>query len=144
MPLELLRISEAESRTGLARSTLARWLKAGRLTRRSHGKIALSDLEHCMAEQTTGRPCMSGRRAPHAATHDFRTLAEKNMETYCGTNGLRRLGSMIKALTWERASRGQDLDKLRDVLVAALAATKEVEDDHARFVKVYHKEDVSR
>lgn len=139
MPLELLRISEAESRTGLARSTLTRWLKAGRLTKRKHGKIALSDLDRCIAEQRTGRPCMSGRRAPRAVTHDFRTLAEKNMEPYCGTNGLRRLGLMIRALSWERATRGQDLDKLREVLVDTLANTKDVEDAHARFVKLYRK-----
>lgn len=137
MPLELLRISEVESRTGLARSTVTRWLKAGRLKKRSHGRVALSDLKQCMAEQRTGRPCMSGRRTPRSATHDFRTLADKNMEPYCGTNGLRRLAAMIKALAWERADRGHDLEKLRDTLLDGLSATKTIEDDHSRFVRLY-------
>jgi hypothetical protein len=44
---------------------------------------------------------------------------------------------MIKALTWERAYCGQDLDKLRNVLIEALAATKQIEDDCVRFAKVY-------
>lgn len=137
MALELLTISEAENRTGLARSTIVRWLQADRLKKREQGKIAFSDLQRCVSEQRTGRPCMSGRSVPYSTRNDCRPLAEKNMQPYCGGQGLRRLAAMIKALTWERADRGQDLDQLRNVLIDALAATKTVEGQHSLFVKLY-------
>lgn len=136
MSVELVTISEAQSRKGLARSTIVRWLKAGRLKKRMQGKISLRDLEQCVREQRTGRPCMSGRWTPQATTRDCRTLAEKNMEPYRGTQGLRRLGAMINALTWEFAEQDKDLSKLRDVLADAFAKTKDVEDRHADLVNV--------
>lgn len=136
MPVELVTISEAESRTGIARSTMIRWLNTGRMKKRAQGKIAFSDLERCVREQRTGRPCMSGRGTRLATRYDYRTLAEKNIEPYCGTQGLRRLRAMIQALAWEVAERGGDLSKLRDVLVDALAQTKTVEDRHAHLVKL--------
>jgi len=44
---------------------------------------------------------------------------------------------MIEALTWELAERGQDLTKLRDILVAALAETKTIEDRHRDTISLY-------
>jgi hypothetical protein len=137
MPLELITISEAESRAGLARSTIVRWLKAGRMKKRAQGKVAISDLERCIREQRTGRPCMSGRYVRQSLRKDTRPLAEKNMETYCGTQGLRRLGAMIKALAWELARRGKDLAKLRYLLAGAYAETNTIATRHAEFEKLY-------
>jgi hypothetical protein len=137
MLLDLVTISEAESKTGIARSTVIRWLNTGRMKKRAQGKIAFSDIERCVREQRTGRPCMSGRGTRPVMRYDYRTLAEKNMEPYCGPQGLRRLRGMIQALAWEVAERGGDLSKLRDVLVDALAETKNVEDRYAHLVKLY-------
>src|SRR4051812_30565235 len=130
MALELMTISEAENRKGLARSTIVRWLKAGRINKREQGKVAVADLERCIREQRTGRPCMSGRPVQSQTNHDFRTVAQKNMEPFCGVQGLPRLGRMIEALTWEIAERGQELTKLREILIGALADTKAIEDRH--------------
>jgi hypothetical protein len=137
MPVELVTISEAESKTGIARSTVIRWLNNGRMKKRAQGKIALSDLERCVREQRTGRPCGSGRANQRGLKYDYRTLAEKNMEPYCGSHGLHRLRAMIKALTWEIVDRGQDPSALRDMLVDAFADTKVVEDRHRRWVELY-------
>jgi hypothetical protein len=135
--LELVTITEAESRKGLARSTIIRWLKAKRIEKREQGKVAVADLDRCIREQRTGRPCMSGRPLKFDRSHDHRTVAQKNMEPYCGGQGLPRLKRMIEALAWELAERGQDLTKLRDILVAALAETKTIEDRHRDLIKVY-------
>ena len=89
MASELVTISEAESRIGLARSTIVRWLKAGRIKKREQGKVAVADLERCIREQRTGRPCMSGRPV-QSQTNYFRTVAQKNMEPFCGVGGLPR------------------------------------------------------
>lgn len=137
MPLELLTISEAESRTGLARSTIIRWVNLGRMIKRAQGKVALSDLERCIHEQRTGRPCRSGRNTSRATGVDYRTLAEKNMEPYCGTQGLQRLQRMLKALTWKRLEQNRDVNKLRDMLIDTLAETKTIEDRYARFQRIY-------
>ena len=137
MALELVTISEAESRKGLARSTIVRWLKARRIRKRGQGKVAIADLERCIREQRTGRPCMSGRPLKPHTSCDHRTVAQKNMEPFCGVQGLPRLGRMIEALTWELAERGQDLTKLRDILVAALAETKTIEDRHRDTISLY-------
>lgn len=134
---ELLTISEAESRTGLARSTIVRWLNLGRMRKRAQGKVALSDLERCIHEQRTGRPCRSGRSASRVTGLDYRTLAEKNMEPYCGTQGLQRLQRMLKALTWKQLDQHRDINKLRDVLINTLAETKAIEDRHAHFERIY-------
>jgi hypothetical protein len=57
------------------------------------------------------------------------------MEPYCGTQGLHRLGRMIKALTWEVAERGKGLETLREVLLDALSGTQTIEEQHRKLVK---------
>jgi hypothetical protein len=113
-----------------------RWLKAGRIEKREQGKVAVADLERCIHEQRTGRPCMSGRPIQPQTNYDFRTVAQKNMEPFCGVQGLPRLKRMIEALAWEFAERGQELTKLREILIAALADTKAIEDRHRGMISL--------
>ena len=44
---------------------------------------------------------------------------------------------MIEALAWEIAERGQELTKLREILIAALAGTKVIEDRHRGMITLY-------
>ena len=57
MPARHCSITEAALCTGVARTTIQRWLKAGRLKKRKGGTVSLAAVGRCMSEHHAGRPC---------------------------------------------------------------------------------------
>ena len=109
----LCTVTEAAFVAGIARTTIQRWLREGKIQKRAGGVLSLADIEQCKARHATGRPL--GRLSTHPERLD-KQLAE----LFLGAEGLRRLRSVLKLLAFEWSFRGKEqqfMDAIADALV---------------------------
>ena len=120
MPTDLCTISKAANHAGVARSTIQRWIKAGRLKKMKGGTVSLAAVARCKEGHITGRPCgqPSGKHG---------TLTDELSKPFLRAEGLRRLRKVLRlcALEWDYKGKGQQFrdavaDSLRDAVADSL------------------------
>lgn len=108
----LCTVTEAAFVTGIARTTIQRWLREEKIEKKSGGAVSLADVEKCKKLHATGRPL--GRPVTSR-----QSLAEQLAEPFLGGEGLRRLRTVLKilALEWSGRGKGQQFtDALADAV----------------------------
>jgi len=120
-PDDLFSISEAAREAGVNRSTIQRWIKAGRLKKHAEGKVSLKQVKRCRDAQRTGCPhglpaCERG----WMGTEFEWEHAKPFLDSKCG---LRRLKAMLPGLVEYhfRAGRTAQIKEVIDVLLRTLA-----------------------
>lgn len=120
MPTRLCTISEAALLAGISRTTVQRWVKAGRLKKTKAGKVRFAAVERCKGDYRTGRPC--GTREA-----GYEKLADKLAKPFLGVSGLQRLRGVINVIAREGGYRGKEGfdEKIQNALIQALSEFKE-------------------
>ena len=119
MPTDLCTISKAANHAGVARSTIQRWIKAGRLKKMKGGAVSLAAVARCKEGHVTGRPCgqPSGK---------CETLIDELSKPFFRAEGLRRLERVLVkcALHWRSRGKAQAFS---DAVIDAISIAREEE-----------------
>jgi len=119
-------ITQAAVETGASRRTIQRWLKAGRLHKRTGGLIAIADVRRCAALRTTGRRCGVTRVYAECSCDEGAINQLGSVAAICDaypflkTEGLRRLRRVLRVvvLNCHRTGKAATLTEiLTDALV---------------------------
>ena len=116
MKCQFLTISEAAREAGVNRSSIQRWIAAGRMQKRKAGKVSLKDVVRCRDAKVTGRP--HGEPAAYSAIFDSevaKPLAQPFLETRAG---LRRLKAILQGVVSYHIAAGRK-NALLNVLTKA-------------------------
>jgi hypothetical protein len=105
--MRLVTITEAAQLEEVARTTIQRWIKSGRLEK-SGGKVSLADVARCKAEHYTGRPLGCWRTS----------LAEEHAARFLPAEGGRRLRAMLEHCAFEFGYRGKS-QQYKDALAGS-------------------------
>lgn len=112
MPARLYTISEAAHIAGVARTTIQRWVKAGRLKKTKGGTVSLAAVERCKAAHAIGRPY--GKRGVK-----YESLTDQLSKPFLRAEGLRRLRKVLQTCAFEWGFKGK-AQQFRDAIADAL------------------------